>query len=215
MGKKRAKKAERESTPTSRRKARHQVRLFQLKATLLGTKPSIWRRILLRDDFSLSDLHHVLQISFGWQNAHLHQWFLPADGKLTRQSLGIARVFAPPDFELDDTEDADAMPLSASFAQPQHSILYQYDMGDSWEHEVRLESVIDFDGKTDAVCIAGERAGPPEDVGGVAGFYDRLDALRDANHPEHADTLDWFGDDWYETALDLDAINRTVAKAIR
>jgi Plasmid pRiA4b ORF-3-like protein len=85
---------------------------------------------------------------------------------------------------------------------------YTYDFGDSWEHDLTVEKILPADRVGHAVCMAGRRAGPPEDCGGVWGYADLLAILSDPGHPEHAERLDWLGHQPDPEAFDKDAINR-------
>ena len=190
------------------------VRLFKLKVTLIDSEPSVWRSVLVRDELILSDFHFAMQIIFGWQNAHLHQWLVPTDGKLTQTSIRNATYYANADMGLENTEEADWVCLYEVLREPKHSIIYEYDMGDSWRHAVTLEEVLPFDGKTIVKVLDGKHAAPPEDSGGVYGFPDLMAAAKNRKHPDHVHAKDWLGD-WDANAFDLDAINAALAKAFK
>jgi len=86
--------------------------------------------------------------------------------------------------------------------------VYEYDFGDSWEHILLVEKVLPMEPDQQyPVCIKGKRACPPEDVGGVWGYYGFLEAIQDPDHPEHEDYLEWIGEDFDPEAFDLDAVN--------
>jgi hypothetical protein len=87
--------------------------------------------------------------------------------------------------------------------------VYEYDFGDGWEHEILVEKILQSEpGVRYPVCLAGKRACPPEDCGGVWGYESLLEALRDPEHPEHNDMLEWIGEDFDPEAFDLDSINQ-------
>ncbi len=173
--------------------------VYQLKVTLVDSDPPIWRRILVPADMSLARLHDVLQVAMGWQDAHLHAFNV--DGE----------EYAPPEVSEDlETGDERKVKLAQALHAPGDAMLYTYDMGDNWEHEVLLERVLspgEEQGQVPRVT-EGKRAGPPEDVGGVWGYDDFLQAIRDPENPEHEEYLDWVGEDFDPEAFDLQAVNR-------
>jgi len=95
---------------------------------------------------------------------------------------------------------------------PGDRLLYEYDFGDGWQHDVLLEQVLSHEDSFQPVCVAGERACPPEDCGGPHGFAELLDILRNPDHPEHADRLEWLGDDFDPEHLDLTEINQNLSR---
>ena len=87
--------------------------------------------------------------------------------------------------------------------------MYEYDFGDSWEHGIVLEAIVSPDAQAQSpVCLAGKRACPPEDCGGIPGYYMFLDAIQDPRHPDHDEMLAWLGERFDPEAFDLDTINR-------
>lgn len=176
--------------------------VYQIKILLKGSKPPIWRRFLVENNISLADLHLVLQIVMGWSNSHLHQYI--ANGQL----YGID----DPEFDFGFTEilDENKYRLKQLLKKEKDKILYEYDFGDGWEHDLILEKILPFDPKTTLPrCIKATGACPPEDVGGIWGYYDFLDAIQDPNHPEHDDFLQWIGEDEFDPkAYDLKETNK-------
>ena len=161
---------------------------YEIKITLLGIDPPIWRRIRI-EDCTLDQLHQHIQSAMGWTNSHLHQFVI--DG----------RIYGDLDL-LDDgfleTEilDSTTTPISRIKSGNNRPVkfLYQYDFGDSWEHEVLIERSLKREPrKRYPVCLDGARNCPPEDVGGVWGYFDYLHALGDPTHEEHESHLEWNG----------------------
>ncbi len=176
---------------------------YQLKVTLKGSKPPIWRRLLVRSDTPLPTLSDVLLAAMGWLNYHLHQFVV--DGEY----IGV------PD-EDDWTQVADEADLRLDQIAPGEGsrFVFEYDFGDSWEHQVLVEKVVPLEpGGVYPRCLAGRRACPPEDVGGIYGYEGFLDALRDPSHPEHGEYLEWVGGEFDPEAFDLDAVNAAVRVA--
>jgi hypothetical protein len=172
--------------------------VFQLKVTLTGSRPPIWRRLLVPTDFSLGDLHAVLQVSFGWADEHLHHFVV--NGKM----YGTPDVgsFGP------RVVDEWQTPLQ-SVARPKSKLLYEYDFGDSWRHDIVVEKVVPAkEGEHYPSCTAGKRAGPLEDSGGVWGYEEKLEILADPEHEEHDDVRDWIPEGFAPEVCDLDEINR-------
>jgi len=162
--------------------------VYRFKITLRDSNPAIWRRFETKD-VTLEVLHELIQTAMGWTNSHLHQFEI-ADARYT-----------DPRFMMDDFDDFGAIDYSGmrvSDLVSEHGAIlrmgYEYDFGDGWQHEVVLEKVTEPEpGTRYARCIDGERACPPEDVGGVYGFADYVEAITNPNHSEHDDFLEWNG----------------------
>ena len=171
--------------------------IYQLKITLRDSKPPIWRRVLVPGSFSLYKLHHVIQRAMGWTDSHLHQFIV--DG----QYFGLP---SPDDWEpmIDERRHT----LSKIAPEPKYKFVYEYDFGDSWEHQILVEAIMPAEaGVKYPVCIKGKRACPPEDVGGVWGYEVFLAAIADPEHEEHEMYTEWIGDDFDPEAFDLEEIN--------
>ena len=131
------------------------TRIVQLKVRLLGLSPMIWRRVLVPESVTLRELHGILQVGMGWDGTHLYYFDIHA------VHYGS--------FEL-DAENPDT-PLSRFRFRAKDRFAYLYDMGDYWEHEVRIEQFLDRNSKkTYPVCTGGSGACPPEDCGGPPGY---------------------------------------------
>jgi hypothetical protein len=162
--------------------------VYRFRITLQDSDPAIWRRIETKD-VTLEKLHELIQTAMGWTNSHLHQF-----------EIGGTR-YTDPRFMMDDFDDFGAVDYSGmriSDLVSEHGtrlrMRYEYDFGDCWQHEVALEKVIESEpGIRYPRCIDGERACPPEDVGGVYGFADYVEAITNPNHSEHEDFLEWNG----------------------
>ena len=173
--------------------------IYQLKVTLKGSKPPIWRRLLVPSDVTLARLHHIIQTAMGWWDYHLHQF-----------TVGES-YFGVPDPDYDDwmdMQDERKFKLNQIAPGEKSRFLYEYDFGDSWEHVILVEKVLPPQaGATYPVCIKGRRARPPEDVGGIWGYADFLQAIRDPSHPEHEGYVEWIGGEFDPEAFDLDEVN--------
>lgn len=170
---------------------RHVIRL---RIQLLGLRPPIWRSIEIRADATFWALHVALQNAMGWTDSHLHDFELPSTDAGPPTWIGM------PDSEGDDDRQIHVeqdQRLDAWIHHPGERFFYNYDYGDDWRHEVTVEAIEPAaPGTRYPRCLAGERACPPEDVGGPAGYEEFLEALMDPSHPEHETYRDWLGTDF-------------------
>jgi hypothetical protein len=131
------------------------VWLYQFKVVLRGVSPMIWRRILLRSDQTIADLHYAIQIAVGWSDSHLHRFQIHGKDYGVTHDGGVC---------FDD--NAEKVRLADFGFRLRQRFLYEYDFGDRWEHDVRLEKVLAWKGQICPVCTGGHRPAPPEDCGG-------------------------------------------------
>ena len=177
-------------------------RVYQLKVTIKDIKPPIWRRILVPHDISLHKLHKVLQIVMGWTDSHLHEFRID----------GLSYADPSIEDEVEGLKDENKFKLFCVAPGENSRFTYMYDLGDSWEHEILIEKILPFEtGIGYPVCIQGERQSPPEDCGGVTGYYDLLESLKDPSHPEHDRMFDWLPGDFDSERFDIEPVNRTLA----
>jgi len=177
--------------------------IYQIKVTLEDSKPPIWRRILVRSDTTLGEMHEIIQAVMGWWDSHLHQFI-----------VGEAYFGVPhPDYyDYVDMRDENEIELGQIVAGEKSKFIYEYDFGDSWRHILLVEKVLAAEsGQRYPVCIKGKRACPPEDVGGVWGYATFLEAINDPNHPEHEMYVEWIGDEFDSEEFDLDHINSALS----
>jgi len=180
---------------------------YQLKITLNGAKPPIWRRLLLTSDTKLNTLHLAIQISMGWKDSHLHQFM---DSNQT--------FYGRPDPDFDDIKLADESKfrLSQLLQTEKDGLLYEYDFGDGWQHKIILEKILPFDAqKKLPYCVTGKRACPPEDCGGIWGYTDLLEILANPEHEEYANMIDWLGGEFDPTYLNRREINQRLLEYCR
>lgn len=179
--------------------------IYQLKITLKGSKPPIWRRILVSSDMELNDLHYVIQAAMGWDNDHLHQF---KQGRSFYQPAPDDELSGFGNFEM---EDSVGVRIDDLLLKEKQKILYEYDFGDSWEHEVLFEKVLEPDANvTYPVCVKGTGACPPEDCGGLWGYYNLLEVLGNPEDEEHESMLEWFGGPIDPSAFDLEEANACI-----
>lgn len=185
--------------------------LLQVKVTLEGVEPPIWRRLLLPKSLNFAQLHELLQAAFSWTDSHLHQFV-----------VGGLRVGAP---ETDDEGLAERITLEATEIHlrdldlmhlPSPRILYEYDFGDGWRHWIEFETEIPSEpGQNYPVLVDGARRGPPEDVGGPDSYAEFLESWSDPNHEEHKSNRRWAGRAFNPETFDRDKLQKAVNTALK
>ena len=174
--------------------------IYQLRIQLLDVVPAIWRVLLVPGSIKLSKLHVVLLWTMGWQGGHLHE-FVFRHGR-----------FGMPDPDYPDTELRDENKFTLSQALgPFASFTYLYDFGDGWEHMVTVEEILPPDPLLKSPkCLDGQNACPPEDVGGLPGYGEFLEAIRNPDHEEHQNMLEWCGGHFDPTSFNADDVNLVI-----
>lgn len=177
--------------------------ILQLHIELRGTKPKIWRRVLVPDTITLLRLHLVIQAAFGWGHSHLHE-FIAGDGE--RYGTPDPMNDAPGSITSENTRLTTALRKA--------TLNYVYDFGDYWEHRIKVEKTLAPDRQIKLpFCVDGAGATPPEDCGGVPGYEDFVQAMTDPNHAEHDDMVEWIGaDTWDSAAFDTIEVNDRLAQ---
>jgi hypothetical protein len=173
--------------------------VYQLKITLRDSKPPIWRRVEVSANTSFYLLHCIMQGAMGWMNGHLHQFVKD------EEHYGL-----PSKEDFFEVHDERKFKLSDLLLGEKDWIQYEYDFGDGWEHRVELEKVLSAEkGVKYPRIVKGKNACPPEDCGGIWGYMDLVETLKNRKHPDHASMLEWLGlessDDFDPTAFDLAA----------
>ena len=176
--------------------------IYQIKVSLNGVIPPIWRRLLVPGAISLKELHDVLQVAVGWTDSHLHQ-FVAGGTLYGRPDPGFGRGCV----------NEKGVRLDAVLQAEKDAMIYEYDFGDGWQHKVVLEKILGsaLDGVAPS-CAAGARACPPEDCGGVRGYANLLKIISDSSHPEHDEMLEWLGDRFEPERFDIAEANRKLAR---
>ncbi|MCC5915676.1 MAG: plasmid pRiA4b ORF-3 family protein [Balneolaceae bacterium] len=174
------------------------TKAYQIRLELAGSKPKIWRKLIIPADMLLSDLHKVIQTTMGWTNSHLHHFIK-------------GRVFLEPPIDDDFLDsvgiDYTGYTVDNLLEKKNDKIRYEYDFGDGWEHIITLEKVVNnVDGEL-PVCTGGALNCPPEDVGGIWGFQEFKKALKNPSHPEHEEYKEWVGEHYDPEYFDLDEVN--------
>lgn len=177
--------------------------VLQVRIELRGTKPKVWRRVLVPQTITLLKLHLVIQAAFGWGHSHLHE-FVAGDG----ERYGVADPMYDPPGSINSENARLTKVLRTS------TLSYVYDFGDYWDHRITIEKTHASDaGLTLPFCIGGACATPPEDCGGVPGYAEFVRAMADPNDPEHAHLAEWIGvDSWDPKAFDSTEANDRLAQ---
>ncbi len=167
--------------PKARTARKVEPMVYTLKVTLLETDPPIWRRLTVSSDTTLVRLDRIIQAAMGWTNSHLH--IFTAGGVL----------YSDPSPEWDiKVENERRARLGGIAREVGEAFIYEYDLGDSWRHQVLVEDIrFSSEGPIQPTCLAGERACPPEDCGGVSGYYQTLECLSDPDDEEYESTKIW------------------------
>ena len=175
---------------------------YQIKIELDYISPKIWRQMLVPGSFSLADLHGVIQVAMGWQNCHLHRF----------EIRGASYTFSSSAPEM-DMEDESRVLLGDILEEGQ-CFLYEYDFGDSWFHKLTVEKISSLGSKKKLpVCLAGERACPPEDCGSYPGYEAVVEAVSTDDPDEEQDELlEWLCGEYNPEAFDLQAVNNAMER---
>jgi Plasmid pRiA4b ORF-3-like protein len=184
--------------------------IYTLYTQIQDIEPPIWRRIQIDGDITLRKLHHILQAAFGWTDAHLHDFEIERRTYAMGDNENVLELFAEDPELLDDRK-----PKLSRLSYPGHRFVYRYDFGDDWHHDIHVEDVARTDRQpsSEAWVIAGARACPPEDVGGVGGYEKMLNVL--ASEPDSGEAREyrmWAGDDFNPELFDRRATNATLLR---
>jgi Plasmid pRiA4b ORF-3-like protein len=157
-----------------------------LRIELCGSDPLIWRQVEVPTSITLKALHEVIQVAMGWFDQHLWEF-----------AIGERRFGLPmdEDWGTEPRVEAAKVRLREVLTPRETVITYVYDFGDDWEHRLVLTDPRQGEaGTAYPRYVAGEGNAPPEDSGGMPGFYDKLDIAADPGHPEHDEIKEWLGD---------------------
>lgn len=187
--------------------------LYQLKITLSYSDPVVWRRVVVPANIKLHRLHDLIQRVMPWTNSHLHQFIVGNRRKRGAEVVfyGMKNLdFADPD---DGTLDEKKFSLGEIAPAVKDRFIYEYDFGDGWEHELLVEKILPPDASfKKSLCLAGENACPPDDCGGIPGYYQMLEILADPKDPEHEHWKEWIGGSWDASQFDLKAANAALKR---
>ena len=179
--------------------------IIQIKISLMNSSPSIWREIQVHRETTFFELHHIIQITMGWQNYHLYEFNTEGYriGEISEDSMedfGNNELLNSRDIKLVDVITV------------RETLSYEYDFGDGWLHQIEVQNFLSCDKHEYPVCIGGEMRCPPEDCGGLHSFYDSLKILKDKKHPEHKEMVQWFPTKYDPYIFDILKANKQLLK---
>lgn len=173
--------------------------IFQIKITLKHIRPPVWRRIQVPADIKLDKLHHILQIAMGWTDSHMHAF-----------RLGMEQ-YGTPSREFPDMFRNERNVRLDQLAGEGKRLIYEYDFGDGWEHELKIEKVLPVEkGIHYPRCLAGKRACPPEDCGGPYGYMNMLQVIENPKDEEYENIMEWLGGDIDPEYFSADEVNAVI-----
>lgn len=196
--------------------------VYEIDLWLVDSKPLIWRTLAVPADFTLGDLHVLIQEVMEWEDDHLHRFTTKAGRKFepATQVRGVDSTWALFREPRKKSEDEARVTLRSIFTDLMERICYLYDFGDNWEHGIKLVDTHEDRSAFACVpcCLAGARAGPPEDSGGIGVYEEKLDILRDPDPEDelHQQVIEWMGGEGFDPeAFDVAALNRRLVAAWR
>jgi hypothetical protein len=176
---------------------------FHLK--LIGTEPLVTRTFKVSSESSMYVLHHIIQVVMGWKNYHLYQFEV---GELV-----IADKRLWDEEEMGPITDVKEVSVGEVFTNVRTTAVYEYDFGDGWMHHLELvDRSIHPTQEVLPLVISGENACPPEDCGGIHGYKELLEVLKNTKHPEYRETKVWVGSKFNPTNFSVDACNKELGK---
>ena len=176
--------------------------LYLLKITLRYSDPPIWRRLVVPATIRLYKLHKGIQVAMGWWDSHLHQFVING------------REYGDPSIaEWGEVLNERRYKLKNVAPRKGSKFMYEYDFGDGWQHDIVVEKILPNEsGSKYLICLDGRRACPPEDVGGIPGYEEFLQAINDPEHEEHESYLEWIGGEFDAERFDIDRVNKIFSR---
>lgn len=171
-------------------------KVCQLNLSMKEITPQIWRRVQVPETCTFLDLHKAIQAVMNWEDYYLHEF------EVLNPKTERAEIIGPEEdkyigFDIELPVPEEKTRLSDYLTPDNKDALYTYNFGDYWQVKIRLEEILPKkEGVKYPVCLAGERASVPEDVGGIWGYEDMLEILNDPEHDEYEDTVLWLGKDF-------------------
>ncbi len=160
--------------------------VYQFKVLLEGAKPPIWRRVQVPEDFTFEDFHKVIQLAMGWFDCHLHHFATVElsqnyrNRKIIKHPDPYDEEFGGSPYETFDEREEKIKDWFPVEKEGKAKMKYEYDFGDGWDHMITLEKVLPVEGGVKYPrVIKGKGACPPEDVGGIWGYRDIVEAMKD------------------------------------
>lgn len=176
------------------------MKCYKLKVKLLNiSKPLVWREILVADDSTFEDLHHIIQITMGWESCHLHQFIVG------NRRNGI--YIGANQFDM-DTLDHTQVYIAEYLKKKKDKCWYKYDFGDDWEHEITLVDIVEVPKEQPVpFVVKGKGACPLEDCGGPWGYQELKEIINDPKAEDYEEMREWVGEGFDPNHFDLDQAN--------
>jgi len=205
------------------------MKAYKIKIELTGSKPLIWRRVLVPEEITFERLHDVIQFAMGWGNDHLYDFNLKEEKlRITSDEEVVKEFEYYSKLKLTEKNDPNGYIRKRLEIKPKLSskvkidkylikeknIEYVYDFGDYWKHNITLEEIIEDYEYAYPMCIEGEGACPPEDVGGIYGYAEFLEIIKDEAHPQHEELKQWAEEVGYED-FNMDETNYSMADLLK
>ncbi|KKP36647.1 MAG: Plasmid pRiA4b ORF-3 family protein [Candidatus Peregrinibacteria bacterium GW2011_GWA2_33_10] len=171
-------------------------RAYQLKISIKNSKPPIWRRVIVPADFTFHDLHLTIQSAFEWMNYHLYCFNSPLFGKSSGYGVDSSKTII--DLSIDENEDLGEInsreeKIDQYFKEVGNRMIYTYDFGDNWDHEVVLEEVVENYSFSYPQCVKAKRCAPCEDSSGIWGWQEKMKMMEnyDSEDTEMVEIFEW------------------------
>jgi hypothetical protein len=179
-----------------------QEKAFVLRLSVVGCTPRIWRKLLVRETMWLSRLHDSIQVLFDWYDYQVHEF--------TVDDLRFGNPVRRDDLVIEDDRDVTLADLDLTTRERMH---YAYHFGEGWQVEIRVEKSQPVEkGVAHPLCLGGERAGPPEDCGGLEAFHDMLACIKEPNTELGREWLEWLGAGYDAARCDVEKINKALRR---
>lgn len=182
------------------------MKCYKLKVKLLNiSKPPVWRDILVHDDITFEELHHIIQMAMGWEVYHMHQFIV--GNRRNGTYIGISEEELGFDTGIDQL-DHSKVPISQYLKKMKDKCWYEYDFGDGWEHEINLVEVVDLSKEQPVpFVLKGKGACPPEDCGGPWGYEELKETIKNPKAENYEEMIEWVGDDFDPNHFNLEEAN--------
>ena len=178
-------------------------KIIQFNIRIVHSSPSIWRSFQIMDDYRLDHFHQVLQIVMGWDNYHLHRFTI--QGKHYEMNMPhIMNLY-------EEGENEVKYFLHDFNLQQNEEIAYLYDFGDSWEHLIEVEDIIEGE-LIVPICLAGKNAGPREDSGGIHHYQHLVKIIKNPSHPDYEEFKTWLPENFDATLFDILSLNKELKR---
>ncbi len=207
------------------------MKMYEIKVSLKGAKPPIWRKILIPENINFMQLHNIIQIAMGWNFCHLYEFtFKDVEERITndieaceeykfynskegKKRLKEIEYPFPLALAPKKTLFAKEVKIKKYFSKYQ-KFTYVYDFGDWWEHTVEILDYREENGFEFPVVTKFKRACPPEDCGGISGYEEFLEVYNNEGHPDYIDVFAWAEAQMYDGEYDIDIVNDDLESAL-